>query len=339
MHRTQRRCLLLVAGFILLAAILAGCSIGESNEISEQGDKVSNAAHKQDVEQDNDGTEQSHSDIGSSRQEEAALSGGKSDGQPVDETGNQTKGAEESSASPDAQTAADSNEQPAANGKGDSGSPAGAAGGVAKGEETDKEGTRSSSVETVPSGGTSKSAGQAASGSSEKPSSGTVKTPKPADSAAPPNSETGRAGSTATEPSQAAGDKDTKSSAARKQDTVNFTIVGPSDVGDILKTTEVKIEKNDTVLDVLKRVTRANKIHMEFRGRGATAYIEGIDNIYEFDYGSGSGWMYNINGKYPNRGAGVWSVKAGDKIEWRYTEDLGKDLGVEMGGLWDGKEE
>ncbi|WP_270166333.1 DUF4430 domain-containing protein [Paenibacillus sp. SYP-B4298] len=124
-----------------------------------------------------------------------------------------------------------------------------------------------------------------------------------------------------------------------KAATVTVSIVGPSDVGDILAKTEVEIEQEDTVLDVLKRVTRENKIHMEFRGRGATAYIEGIDNIYEFDYGSGSGWMYNINGKYPNRGAGVWTVKAGQHIEWRYTEDLGNDLGVEMGGLWDGKEE
>lgn len=140
--------------------------------------------------------------------------------------------------------------------------------------------------------------------------------------------------------SSAAASAGSKPAASEEQAaTVTVSIVGPSDVGDILKKTEVELEQGDTVLDVLKRVTRANKIHMEFRGRGATAYIEGIDNIYEFDYGSGSGWMYNINGKYPNRGAGVWSVKAGQHIEWRYTEDLGKDLGVEMGGLWDGKEE
>ncbi len=336
MHRIERRYLLLTAVLILLIAILAGCSAGQPEPLSGRDNQVTNAAvDGQELQQGDD----QRGNSGSGDQQKAA--GGSdtmSDEQPAKGTGDKAVNTEETPVSSGQQAVNDSKESPEGNKEALVGGKNG--GSPAQGEPA-KEGAKSSENHTGSASGTSKPADQSAPASSEKPASGTVKTSKPADSTAPADTNTGKPGSTnaGTKPSQTSGGKETKPPAAVKQDTVLFTIVGPSDVGEILKTTEVKMEKDDTVLDVLKRVTRANKIHMEFRGRGATAYIEGIDNIYEFDYGSGSGWMFNMNGKYPNRGAGVWPVKPGDKIEWRYTEDLGKDLGVEMGGLWDGKEE
>ncbi|MED4017672.1 DUF4430 domain-containing protein [Sutcliffiella cohnii] len=130
-----------------------------------------------------------------------------------------------------------------------------------------------------------------------------------------------------------------KQEPAPPPETVLLTIIGSPDIGTILATVEVEIVNNDTVLEVLKRETRARQIHMEFRGRGATAYVEGINNLYEFDRGPGSGWMYSINGKFPNRSAGIWPVKAGEHIRWLYTEDLGKDIGGGVDdGLWDGED-
>ena len=32
-------------------------------------------------------------------------------------------------------------------------------------------------------------------------------------------------------------------------------------------------------------------------------YVEGINQLYEFDCGKNSGWMYSVNGEYPNYGA------------------------------------
>lgn len=120
--------------------------------------------------------------------------------------------------------------------------------------------------------------------------------------------------------------------------TVQLTIVGSSDVGTIMGTEEIEIGDSETVMDVLKKATRAKKIQMDFSGSGATAYVKGIDNLYEFDKGSGSGWMYSINNKFPNRSAGVWPIRPGDHIQWLYTEDLGKDLGAGTDdGLWDGE--
>lgn len=98
-----------------------------------------------------------------------------------------------------------------------------------------------------------------------------------------------------------------------------------------LAPTEMEIEDGDTVLEALIEITMANKIHMDYRGgQGATAYIQGMGNVYEFDRGQGSGWMYRVNGIFPDRGAGVVPLLGGDIVEWLYTTDLGVDLGANL---------
>ena len=59
-------------------------------------------------------------------------------------------------------------------------------------------------------------------------------------------------------------------------------------------------------------------------------YVEGINNLYEFDCGQNSGWMYCVNGWYPNYGCSRYVVQDGDVIEWNYTCDLGRDLGRDI---------
>lgn len=98
--------------------------------------------------------------------------------------------------------------------------------------------------------------------------------------------------------------------------------------GVILNSVTVEIKEGDTVYDVLAKVVRDNKIHMEYTGAASAIYIQGIDNLYEFDCGQYSGWMYEVNGVYPNYGVGGYTVKPGDKITFNYTCDLGKDLGA-----------
>ena len=98
--------------------------------------------------------------------------------------------------------------------------------------------------------------------------------------------------------------------------------------GVILGTTTVELKDGDTVFDVLSRVVRSNGIHMEYVNTPAynSAYIEGIANLYEKDCGSGSGWMYSVNGWYPDYGCSQYDVNDGDVIKWNYTCDLGADL-------------
>jgi len=42
--------------------------------------------------------------------------------------------------------------------------------------------------------------------------------------------------------------------------------------------------------------------------------------------------MYSVNGEYPNYGASSYNLKDGDKVEWRYTCNLGSDVGDKYEG-------
>jgi hypothetical protein len=99
--------------------------------------------------------------------------------------------------------------------------------------------------------------------------------------------------------------------------------------GEILPLTEFNWQEGDTVFDLLQRGTRQQGIHMEFTRTPIynSTYIEGIHNLYEFDAGELSGWMYRVNGVFPNRGASAYVLKAGDVVEWIFTLDLGRDVG------------
>lgn len=101
------------------------------------------------------------------------------------------------------------------------------------------------------------------------------------------------------------------------------------DDGWILKPVTVTFNEGESVFDVLKQVCRDNKIQLEFSFTPIynSAYIEGINNLYEFDCGSLSGWMYEVNDWFPNYGCSRYEVKNGDVIEWQYTCDLGGDIG------------
>ena len=99
--------------------------------------------------------------------------------------------------------------------------------------------------------------------------------------------------------------------------------------GWILEPVEVVFFAGENVFQVLKRTCKQNGIHMEFMNTPIynSAYIEGINNLYEFDVGELSGWMYSVNDWFPNYGCSRYALKDGDVVEWRYTCDLGFDVG------------
>ena len=99
--------------------------------------------------------------------------------------------------------------------------------------------------------------------------------------------------------------------------------------GVIFPEKQVKFQEGESVFDVLLREMRESKIHLEFVNAPVynSVYIEGIGNIYEFDAGELSGWMYKVNGEFPNFGCSKYILKNGDRIEFVYTCDLGKDVG------------
>ena len=115
----------------------------------------------------------------------------------------------------------------------------------------------------------------------------------------------------------------------KKNTIVTSIVLSSSEIP--LPPTEIEIKDGDTAFQTLVQITKANGIQMDYRGgQGATAYIRGIANVYEFDRGQGSGWMYRVNGIFPDRGAGVVPLLGGDRVEWLYTTNLGVDLGAEL---------
>jgi len=98
--------------------------------------------------------------------------------------------------------------------------------------------------------------------------------------------------------------------------------------GWILKPIEVTFYEGESVFNVLMRTCKQQKIHMEFENTPMynSAYIEGINNLYEFDVGELSGWIYKVNGWSPNYGCSRYALKDGDVIEWQYTCNLGIDI-------------
>ena len=103
--------------------------------------------------------------------------------------------------------------------------------------------------------------------------------------------------------------------------------------GVIFPPTRVTFYEGESVFNLLLRETKRNKIHMEFVNTPIynSAYIEGIGNLYEFDCGELSGWMYKVNGAFPNYGCSRYQLKTGDVVEWVYTCDLGSDVGDTSG--------
>ncbi|PKM71843.1 MAG: hypothetical protein CVU91_11855 [Firmicutes bacterium HGW-Firmicutes-16] len=103
--------------------------------------------------------------------------------------------------------------------------------------------------------------------------------------------------------------------------------LAPTD-GWLLNLTDVKYTEGETVLDVLKRELKARDMHLEFSVSPLynTVYIEGICNLYELDCGELSGWMFTVNGVFPNVGCGEYKLSDRDNIAFVYTCDLGRDV-------------
>ena len=107
----------------------------------------------------------------------------------------------------------------------------------------------------------------------------------------------------------------------------------PAD-GTVLAATTVSFTDGETVFDVLKRACEQNGIQLEYSYTPLyeSYYVEGIHHLYEFDCGSESGWMFKVNGWFPNYGCSAYTLSQGDSIVWCYTcHGLGADVG---GGVY-----
>ena len=100
------------------------------------------------------------------------------------------------------------------------------------------------------------------------------------------------------------------------------------DDGIIFYSDKVVFYEGESVFNVLAREMKKNKIHLEFVQAPVydSVYIEGIANLYQFDAGELSGWVYRVNGKIPSLGCSLHMLENGDRVEFLYTCDLGADV-------------
>lgn len=89
--------------------------------------------------------------------------------------------------------------------------------------------------------------------------------------------------------------------------------------GTILGGKTVTLDPGATVYDALRATG------VTFSGK---SYISSINSIGEGDCGPQSGWMYSVNGDYPGVGCTKYTLSDGDSIRWRYTCNMGADIGA-----------
>ncbi|MBQ9992724.1 MAG: DUF4430 domain-containing protein [Firmicutes bacterium] len=84
--------------------------------------------------------------------------------------------------------------------------------------------------------------------------------------------------------------------------------------------------ENETVLQLVQRFAQKERLHIDVVDG---SYITGIGNIYGGDCGELSGWLFFVNGESSMVGANEAMLSDGDIIEFKYTCDMGADLGLE----------
>jgi len=113
--------------------------------------------------------------------------------------------------------------------------------------------------------------------------------------------------------------------AVKYKDKTGKDVTIPPNTNGIILRTEVELEDGDTVMSVLKRAAKDRGIDIA----STFDYVKGIGGLREKNCGGSSGWLYSVNGVYPNVGAEQYEISAGDVIKWEYTVEQG-DTGYKM---------
>lgn len=94
--------------------------------------------------------------------------------------------------------------------------------------------------------------------------------------------------------------------------------------GLLLAPTAFPISAKDTVYTLLTDAAQTCGLRLDVSGGAGTRYVRGINQLYEFDHGDLSGWLYLVNGETPSEGCDQYQLQNGDVVEWRYTTDMGR---------------
>ena len=105
-------------------------------------------------------------------------------------------------------------------------------------------------------------------------------------------------------------------------ESINPLSVIPED-GIILPLDEISLPEGATAFDALIEAARDRKLRVDYTGSSYGVYVRGIGFVYEYGFGSESGWTYRVNGSVPQMSAGSYELSDGDTVEFVYTCELG----------------
>jgi len=111
-------------------------------------------------------------------------------------------------------------------------------------------------------------------------------------------------------------------SPSEETETIDVTVTA---MGEAIVSGSVPASETQTAFDALSRICSENDISLTTVGSGGTVYVKAIGDYAELDYGPLSGWQYKLNGVHMSVGSGSAEVKAGDSVEFYYTEDFTKE--------------
>ena len=108
---------------------------------------------------------------------------------------------------------------------------------------------------------------------------------------------------------------------------VTVTLSGGESVFDVLRTVCAENVCSDNCRFCTEGNPRGIQMESTYTPQFDNYYVEGIHQLYEKDCGGTSGWIYYVNGVFPNVGSSAYPAHAGDRIEWVYSITQDADEG------------
>ncbi|KRN23245.1 hypothetical protein FD14_GL000714 [Secundilactobacillus similis DSM 23365 = JCM 2765] len=133
-----------------------------------------------------------------------------------------------------------------------------------------------------------------------------------------------QAGGTSSATSVAGGSTSTGTSTTPASDSYAVSIEGPiADGSQVWASETVKVKQGDTAFTALQKLCRDNNMQMGYTGSGTSVYVSSINYKGAGTNGSGGGWLYSVNGAFPNHSAGGYDLQGGETIVWMWTQNSG----------------
>ncbi len=102
----------------------------------------------------------------------------------------------------------------------------------------------------------------------------------------------------------------------KKKETVELTV----DLGDgkTAKKFEISPGKEETIFSAMEKVKKKHSnFTFEYKGKKSTLFVTSIAGLK--NKGSkGNNWVFRVNGKMGDKSIGVYRVKKGDQVLWKF---------------------